>query len=52
MVDRGLGIEWENKLIINVELDVQKMQQIRQIYQTVTYLEISLSAPIMVLVCD
>ena len=38
MVDRGLGTNWEKILIIDVELDVQNMQQLPQIYQTMTYL--------------
>lgn len=52
MVDGGLNTEDTRTLIMNVELKVQKQQQLPRIYQTITYLNTSLSAPIIVLVGD
>lgn len=52
MVDGGLNTEGARTLIMDVELKVQKQQQLPRIYQTITYLNTSLSAPIVVLVGD
>lgn len=52
MVDGGLNTEGARTLIMDVELKVQKQQQLPRIYQTITYLNTSFSATIVVLVGD